>query len=114
MHCIYIRFRSGTDNHSGVVMKEFEYDIEIGNETLTYKADISLFVNEDYEGNKYPEVEYDDAELWLSIYSETLDDVVTICLETEAHPLKLRAMYAKHIVGNKELEQAALEQLTGD
>ncbi len=105
MHCIHIRFRSGTDNHSGVIMKfTYELEPETG-ELLIFRADISLFINEDYEGNKYPEVEYANQQLFLHLWSDTLDEVVEIPLEVDGD------VFIKYIKDNKELEQAALNQL---
>ena len=105
MHCIYIRFRSGTDNHSGVVMK-FTYEVEPQTgELLIFTADISLFINEDYEGKKYPEVEYVNQELYLHIYINVLDEVVEIPLMIDG------GVFNRYIKDDKELERAALNQL---
>lgn len=85
----------------------YELEPETG-ELLIFWADISLFINEDYEGNKYPEVEYDNQKLWLHLWSNVLDEVVEIPLEIDGD------VFNKYIIGNKELEQAALKQLIGD
>ena len=108
MHCIHIRFRSGIDNHSGVIMKfMYELEPETG-ELLIFWADISLFINEDYEGNKYPEVEYDNQKLWLHLWSNVLDQVVEIPLEIDGD------VFNKYIIGNKDIDAAALKQITGE
>lgn len=108
MHCIHIRFRSGIDNHSGVGM-EFMYELEPETgELLIFRADISLSINEDYEGKKYPEVEYDNQRLWLHIFSNVIDQVVEIPLEIDGD------VFNKYIIGNKDLDVAALKQLTGE
>ncbi len=85
----------------------YEFEPETG-ELLIFMADISLFINEDYEGNKYPEVEYDNQKLWLHLWSNVLDEVVEIPLEIDGD------VFNKYIKDNKELEQAALKQLIGD
>ncbi len=85
----------------------YEFEPETG-ELLIFRADISLFINEDYEGNKYPEVEYENQRLWLHIFSDVLDEVVEIPLEIDGD------VFNKHIKDNKYLEQAALKQLTGE
>jgi hypothetical protein len=85
----------------------YEFEPETG-ELLIFWADISLFINEDYEGNKYPEVEYDNQKLWLHLWSNVLDEVVEIPLEIDGD------VFNKYIKDNKELEQAALKQLIGD
>ena len=72
---------------------------------LIFTADISLFINEDYEGKKYPEVEYVNQELYLHIYICVLDEVVEIPLMIDG------CVFNKHIKDNKELERAALNQL---
>jgi hypothetical protein len=88
---------------------KFTYELEPHTaELLIFWADISLFINEDYEGNKYPEVEYDNQKLWLHLWSNVLDEVVEIPLEIDGD------VFNKYIIGNKELEQAALKQLIGD
>ena len=105
MQCIHIRFRGGIDNHSGVGM-EFMYELEPETgELLIFRADISLFINEDYEGKKYPEVEYANQQLFLHLWSDTLDEVVEIPLEIDGD------VFNKYIKDNKELERAALNQL---
>ena len=86
----------------------FEFKIEFGYETLIFTADISLFINEDYEGNKYPEVEYENQELSLHIYSEVLNKFIEMPLEIDGD------VFNTYIVGCKTLEQAALKQLTGE
>jgi hypothetical protein len=88
--------------------KMFEFKIEFGYETLIFTADISLFINEDYEGNKYPEVEYENQELSLHIYSEVLNKFIEMPLEIDGD------VFNTYIVGCKTLEQAALKQLTGE
>ena len=86
----------------------FEFKVAFDYETLIFRADISLFINEDYGGNKYPEVEYENQKLWLHIFSDVLDEVVEIPLEIDG------GVFNMHIKDNKYLEQAALKQLTGD
>jgi hypothetical protein len=86
----------------------FEFKIEFDYETLIFTADISLFINEDYEGNKYPEVEYENQELSLHIYSEVLNKFIEMPIEIDGD------VFIKYITHNKELEQEALKQLTGE
>jgi hypothetical protein len=71
-------------------------------------ADISLFINEDYEGNKYPEVEYANQQLFLHLWSDTLDEVIEIPLEVDGD------VFNKYIIGNKDIDAVALKQLTGE
>lgn len=85
----------------------YEFEPETG-ELLIFRADISLFINEDYEGNKYPEVEYDNQRLWLHIFSDVLDEVVEIPLEIDGD------VFNKYIKDNKDIDAVALKQLTGD
>ncbi len=85
----------------------YEFEPETG-ELLIFRADISLFINEDYEGNKYPEVEYDNQRLWLHIFSNVLDEVIETPLEIDGD------VFNTYIVGCKTLEQAALKQLIGE
>jgi hypothetical protein len=88
---------------------KFTYELEPHTaELLIFMADISLFINEDYEGKKYPEVEYANQQLFLHLWSDTLDEVVEIPLEVDGD------VFIKYITHNKELEQAALKQLTGE
>jgi hypothetical protein len=68
-------------------------------------ADISLFINEDYEGKKYPEVEYENQQLFLHLWSDVLDEVVEIPLEIDGD------VFNKYIIGNKDIDVAALNQL---
>ena len=85
---------------------KFKYELEPqAGELLIFTADISLFINEDYEGKKYPEVEYVNQELYLHIYICVLDEVVEIPLMIDG------CVFNKHIKDNKELERAALNQL---
>ena len=77
-----------------VVMEDFRYEIPTDAGTVVFTADISLFINEDYAGNKYPEVEYNNQKVTLEY------DVANL--------------WHNFIIGNDELEQAALEQLTGE
>jgi hypothetical protein len=85
---------------------KFTYELEPqAGELLIFTADISLFINEDYEGRKYPEVEYVNQELYLHIYICVLDEVVEIPLMIDG------CVFNKHIKDNKELERAALNQL---
>jgi hypothetical protein len=85
----------------------YEFEPETG-ELLIFRADISLFINEDYGGNKYPEVEYENQKLWLHIFSNVLDEVVEMPLEIEGD------VFNKYIKDNKEIDAVALKQLTGD
>lgn len=85
----------------------FELEPETG-ELLIFRADISLFINEDYEGNKYPEVEYENQKLWLHIFSNVLDEVVEIPLEIDGD------VFNKYIKDNKDIDAVALKQLTGE
>jgi hypothetical protein len=88
---------------------KFMYELEPHTgELLIFMADISLFINEDYEGKKYPEVEYDNQKLWLHLWSDTLDEVIEIPLEVDGD------VFIKYITFSKELEQAALKQLIGE
>ena len=74
---------------------KFTYEVEPqAGELLIFTADISLFVNEDYEGNKYPEVEYTNQKVTFEY------DVADL--------------WHSYIIGNDELEQEALKQLTGE
>lgn len=85
---------------------KFTYEVEPqAGELLIFTADISLFINEDYEGKKYPEVEYTNQELYLHIYINVLDEVVEIPLTIDGY------VFSKHIKDDKELERAALNQL---
>lgn len=84
-----------------------ELEPETG-ELLIFTADISLFINEDYEGKKYPEVEYDNQRLYLHLWSDTLDEVVEIPLEIDDY------VFNKYIIGNKDIDVAALKHLTGE
>lgn len=85
---------------------KFKYELEPQTgELLIFTADISLFINEDYEGRKYPEVEYVNQELYLHIFICVLDEVVEIPLEVDGD------VFIKYITFSKELEQAALNQL---
>jgi len=85
---------------------KFTYELEPHTgELLIFMADISLFINEDYEGKKYPEVEYKNQQLFLHLWSDTLDEVIEIPLEVDGD------VFSKYITHNKELEQAALNQL---
>lgn len=85
----------------------YEFEPETG-ELLIFRADISLFINEDYEGNKYPEVEYENQKLWLHIFSNVLDEVVEIPLEIDGD------VFNKYIKDNKDIDAVALKQLTGE
>lgn len=85
----------------------FELEPETG-ELLIFRADISLFINEDYGGNKYPEVEYENQKLWLHIFSNVLDEVVEIPLEIDGD------VFNKYIKDNKDIDAVALKQLTGE
>jgi hypothetical protein len=88
---------------------KFTYELEPHTaELLIFMADISLFINEDYEGKKYPEVEYANQQLSLHLWSDTLDEVIEIPLEVDGD------VFIKYITFSKELEQAALKQLTGE
>ena len=88
---------------------KFKYELEPQTgELLIFTADISLFVNEDYEGNKYPEVEYTNQELYLHIFICVLDEVVEIPLTIDG------CVFNRYIKDDKELERAALNQLTGE
>ena len=88
---------------------KFTYELEPqAGELLIFTADISLFVNEDYEGNKYPEVEYVNQELYLHIFIHVLDEVVEIPLTIDG------CVFNKHIKDDKELERAALNLLIGE
>jgi hypothetical protein len=88
---------------------KFTYEVEPQTgELLIFTADISLFVNEDYEGRKYPEVEYTNQELYLHIFIHALDEVVEIPLMIDG------CVFNRYIKDNKELEQEALKQLTGE
>jgi hypothetical protein len=88
---------------------KFTYELEPHTaELLIFMADISLFINEDYEGKKYPEVEYANQQLFLHLWSDTLDEVIEIPLEVDGD------VFIKYITFSKELEQAALKQLIGD
>jgi len=88
---------------------KFTYELEPHTaELLIFMADISLFINEDYEGKKYPEVEYDNQKLWLHLWSDTLDEVVEIPLEVDGD------VFIKYSIGNKDIDVAALKQLIGD
>lgn len=88
---------------------KFIYEVEPqAGELLIFTADISLFVNEDYEGNKCPEVEYTNQTLYLHIYTCVLDEVVEIPLTIDG------CAFNRYIKDNKELERAALNQLTGE
>lgn len=85
---------------------KFTYEVEPqAGELLIFTADISLFVNEDYEGNKYPEVEYVNQQLYLHIFIHVLDEVVEIPLMIDG------CVFNKYIKDDKELERAALNQL---
>lgn len=85
---------------------KFTYELEPHTaELLIFMADISLFINEDYEGKKYPEVEYANQQLFLHLWSDVLDEVVEIPLEVDGD------VFIKYITFSKELEQAALNQL---
>ena len=85
---------------------KFTYELEPqAGELLIFTADISLFINEDYEGNKYTEVEYVNQELYLHIYINVLDEVVEIPLTIDGY------VFSKYIKDDKELERAALNQL---
>ena len=85
---------------------KFTYELEPHTaELLIFPADISLFINEDYEGNKYPEVDYANQQLFLHLWSDVLDEVVEIPLEVDGD------VFIKYITFSKELEQAALNQL---
>ena len=85
---------------------KFTYELEPqAGELLIFTADISLFINEDYEGKKYPEVEYTNQELYLHIYICVLDEVVEIPLMIDG------CVFNKYIKDDKELERAALNQL---
>jgi hypothetical protein len=85
---------------------KFTYEVEPqAGELLIFTADISLFINEDYEGNKYTEVEYVNQELYLHIYINVLDEVVEIPLTIDGY------VFNKYIKDDKELERAALNQL---
>ena len=85
---------------------KFTYEVEPqAGELLIFTADISLFINEDYEGNKYTEVEYVNQELYLHIYINVLDEVVEIPLTIDGY------VFSKYIKDDKELERAALNQL---
>ena len=85
----------------------YEFEPETG-ELLIFTADISLFINEDYEGDKYPEVEYDNQKLWSHLWSNVLDEVVEIPLEIDGD------VFNKYIIGNKDIDALALKQLTGE
>lgn len=88
---------------------KFTYELEPqAGELLIFTADISLFVNEDYEGNKYPEVEYVNQELYLHIYINVLDEVVEIPLMIDG------CVFNRYIKDSKELERAALNLLIGE
>ena len=85
---------------------KFTYELEPqAGELLIFTADISLFINEDYEGRKYPEVEYANQRFYLHLWSDVLDEVVEIPLEVDGD------VFIKYITFSKELEQAALNQL---
>jgi hypothetical protein len=85
---------------------KFTYEVEPqAGELLIFTADISLFINEDYEGKKYTEVEYVNQELYLHIYINVLDEVVEIPLTIDGY------VFNKYIKDDKELERAALNQL---
>jgi hypothetical protein len=85
---------------------KFTYELEPqAGELLIFTADISLFVNEDYEGNKYPEVEYTNQQLYLHIFIHVLDEVVEIPLMIDG------CVFNRYIKDDKELERAALNQL---
>jgi len=73
---------------------KFTYEIPTDAGTVVFTADISLFVNEDYEGNKYPEVEYNNQKV--------------------AFEYDVADLWHSYIIGNDELEQEALKQLTGE
>jgi hypothetical protein len=89
-------------------MSEFTYELEPHTaELLIFMADISLFINEDYEGKKYPEVEYTNQELFLHLWSDTLDEVIEIPLEVDGD------VFNKYIIG-KDIDAEALKQLTGE
>ena len=75
-------------------MEKFTYKIETDVGTVLFTADITLFVDEDYAGNKYPEVEYTNQKVTLEYDVEQL--------------------WHDFIIGNTELEDAALKQLTGE
>ena len=85
---------------------KFTYEVEPQTgELLIFTADISLFINEDYEGKKYPEVEYANQRLYLHLWSDVLDEVVEIPLDIDGD------VFNKYIKDDKELERAALNQL---
>ena len=88
---------------------KFTYELEPHTaELLIFMADISLFINEDHEGKKYPEVEYENQQLFLHLWSDVLDEVVEIPLEIDGD------VFNKYIIGNKDIDAAALKQLTGE
>ncbi len=88
---------------------KFTYELEPHTaELLIFMADISLFINEDYEGKKYPEVEYKNQQLFLHLWSDVLDEVIEIPLEVDGD------VFSKYIIGNKDIDAAALKQLTGE
>lgn len=85
---------------------KFTYEVEPQTgELLIFTADISLFINEGYEGNKYPEVEYANQRFYLHLWSDVLDEVVEIPLMIDGY------VFNKYIKDDKELERAALNQL---